>query len=220
MNLKKYLPVFLLLAALLLSGCKFQAVTRIGPGGSGELRTEVGFSAQERENLENQSEGDTADFCNTAGAAQGTTVTEEQRGDETWCVTSMSFSNLEELSQFYSQKQGLRVNRLEVADGTLHYDIDIDTASESSSFSAFESITWTVVLPDVPTSHNADQVQGNTLTWSLPRGNSAVNLQAESEASQPLGVPALLLGILVLVALIVVIGFAIRRFFAPIKQKP
>jgi hypothetical protein len=219
-NVNKHLPVSLILAALLLAGCKFQAVTSIGPGGSGELCTEVGFSAEERENLENQSEGDAAtDFCNTVGAAQGTTVTEQQRGGETWCVTSMSFENLDELRRSYEQKQGLHVNRLEIADGTLFYDIDMDTSSETSSFSSFESITWTLILPGPPDSHNADQLDGNTLIWTPAPASGTINLRAESESAQPQGMLALALGILALGALIVVIGFALRSLFAPLKKE-
>jgi len=36
----------------------------------------------------------------------------------------------------------------------------------------------------------------------------------------PLGTLALVLGILVLGALILVIGFALRRLFVPLKEKP
>ncbi len=41
----------LALGALVLGACKFQATTTINPDGSGELRSEVGFSADERANL-------------------------------------------------------------------------------------------------------------------------------------------------------------------------
>ncbi len=218
MTLKKYLPICLLLSALLLSSCKFQAVTSIGPGGSGELRTEVGFSAEERANLESQSEAEPSDdFCNTSDAAQGTTVTEEQRAGETWCVTTRRFGNVDELRQLYQEKQGgVTVNRLEIADGRLHYDIDVATSSDD--FANFESITWTLVLPSAPISHNATQADGNTLIWTLTPNSGTVNLRAESEASQPLGMQAVILGILVLAALIVVIGLAVRGLLAPIRE--
>ena len=218
MNPRMRLVVILCLAAVSLTGCKFQSVTRIEGGGAGELRTEVGFSAQERENLENQNEGSASDdFCNTTGAPAGTTVTEEQRGEETWCVTTARFGDLAELRQFYEQKPGLQVNRLEITDGTLFYDIDIDTSSESSNFSGFETITWTVVMPGAPASHNGQQVDGNTVTWTVPPHSGTVNLRAESPAAAPLGIAALVLGILALLALIVVIGISLRRLFAPLK---
>lgn len=218
MNPRLRLCVTVCLTALCLAGCKFQAETRIGGDGAGELRTEVGFSAQERENLENQNESSASDdFCNTSGAAAGTTVTEEQRGDETWCVTTARFGDLAELRQLYEQKPGLHINRLEISDGTLFYDIDMDTSSEESNFSGFETITWTVVLPGQPVSHNGQQVDGNAVAWIVPPHSGTVNLRAESPAAAPLGIAAVVLGILALLALIVVIGISLRKLFAPLK---
>ncbi len=71
--------------ALLLAACKFQATTTLNPDGSGELRTEAGFTAEERQNLENQAGNKgSGDFCNSSGQTPPeVTVTEEQHGDET-----------------------------------------------------------------------------------------------------------------------------------------
>jgi hypothetical protein len=179
-NLKIRLSAGVCLLALLLSGCKFEAATRIQGNGSGMLRTEVGFSAEERRNLEEQNPGD--DFCNTSGAAAGTRVTEEQRDGETWCVTEARFADLDELARFYAQRPGVQVNRLEIRDGRLYYDVDIDTSSDTSSFAGFESIVWTVSLPGQPARHNADQADGATLTWQVAPRSGVVNLHAESPA--------------------------------------
>ncbi len=89
MNRKIGVTVLWAIGGLLLAACQFNATTRIDPSGSGEFRSEVGFSAEERQNLEEQSQGTNAgNFCNVP-AGQGqvpseVTVTEETRGDQTW----------------------------------------------------------------------------------------------------------------------------------------
>jgi hypothetical protein len=183
--------------ALLLGGCKFQASTQVQANGRGELRSEVGFTAEERQNLEQQN-SNPQDFCNTSGqSSPGVTVSEEKRGDETWCITTAKFKDLEQLRSLYLQKKGISVNRLEIAAGKFYYDLDIDTSSSESSFSGFSAITWALTLPGAPLEHNATQAQGNTLTWVIAPKSGLVHLQAQSAVEQTgLASPAIL-GILV-----------------------
>lgn len=178
-----------IVAALLLAGChKLEATTSIKPNGSGELQTGVGFSPEERANVEKQY-NNSQDFCNTSQTPENVTVTEEQRGDETWCVTTTQFESLDELRSLYAQRKGITINRLEISDGKFYYDVDIDTLSEDSSFSALTEITWTVVLPGAPISHNADEVNGNTLIWKPTPKSGVINLHAESEAPRGFNIP-------------------------------
>src|SRR4030095_2430311 len=171
----------LIFGALLLAGChKLEARTKVNPNGSGELQMGVGFSAEERANIEKQN-NNAQDFCNTSQTSAGMTVVEEQRGDETWCVTTTQFKNLEELRSLYEQRKGIRVNRLEIVDGKFYFDVDIDTVSETSDFSVPTDITWSVVLPGAPIEYNADNVDENTLTWAVDPDTENVNLRAESE---------------------------------------
>jgi hypothetical protein len=124
------------------------------------------------------------DFCNTSQTPPNITVTEEQRGEETWCITTTRFKNLEQLRNLYEQRKGIKINRLEISDGKLYYDIDLDTLSETSNFSAFTSITWSVVLPGAPIEHNADQTAENTLTWTPISRSGMISIRAESEVPQ------------------------------------
>lgn len=175
---------------LLLAGChKLEATTKVESNGSGELQTDVGFSAEERANIEKQNNA-SQDFCNTAQTPENVTVTEEQRGDETWCVTTTQFKTLEELRALYERQQGITINRLEISDGKFYYDVDIDTLSEGSSFSALTEIKWTVVLPGAPISHNADEVDGNMLTWTPTPKSGVINFKAESEAPRGFNFPS------------------------------
>src|SRR5215475_9801341 len=172
----------LIFSALLLAGChKLEATTKVEPNGSGELRMGVGFSPEERANMIKQG-SNPQDFCNTSQKPSNVVVTEEKRGDETWCITTTPFKDLEELRRLYEQRKGIRINRLEILDGKFYFDVDIDTLSKTSDFSAFKEITWTVVLPGAPIQHNTDQVDGNTLTWTVPPQTDSTNLRAESEA--------------------------------------
>lgn len=194
------------LGAFLLAGCEFRASTEVEPDGSGELRTEVGFTAEERETLESQSGGSGAqDFCNSSPFEGQTsaevTVTEEQRGDEVWCITTAKFDDLEDLRQLYGSLMGLTVNRLEMVEGTFLYDVEVDTSSPDSSFSAFTSITWSVTAPGALTLHNAEQAEGNTLTWFLVPRSGVVNLQAESSVDRVTPALPLVVGGLILVGL-------------------
>jgi hypothetical protein len=196
----------LVVCVLLLVACEFQATTEVKPDGSGELRTEVGFTGEERKTLESQSGGSgTQNFCNSSPFEGQTsaevTVTEEQRGDEIWCITTAKFDSLEDLRQLYGSLMGLTVNRLEMADGTFHYDIEVDTSATESSFSAFTAITWVVTMPGTPISHNAEQAGGNTLTWFLTPKSGTLNLQAESAVERSSSTVPLVIGGVMLLGL-------------------
>ncbi len=180
------LPFALLTAStFLLAAChQLHSITEVRPDGSGELRTEVGFTAEERQNLEDQS-GGSQDFCNTQQATSDATVTEEQRGGETWCITTRKFADLDELKRLYTEQKGVTVNRLEIAGGKFYYDVDVDTSSPDSGLANVTALTWTVTLPGTPITHNAAQVEGKTLVWTLAPKSGTVNLRAESEAIRP-----------------------------------
>jgi hypothetical protein len=173
--------VVLVIGAFVLAGChKLEVTTKIEPNGSGELRMGVGFSAEERANMEKQN-SNPQDFCNTSQTPPNVTVTEERRGDETWCTTTTRFKNLEQLRSLYEQRKGIKINRLEISKGKFYYDVDIDTLSADSSFSAPTDITWSVVLPGTPIEHNADQADENTLIWTPTPKSGIINMRAESE---------------------------------------
>ena len=153
------------------------------------------------------------DFCNTARSFGNITVTEENRGDETWCITTTPFKNLEELRKLYEQSKGIRINRLEIMDGKFYFDVDIDTLSETSDFSAFTDITWTVVLPGAPIEHNTDTVEANTLTWTVKPEIESTNLYAESEVpSAGFNFPACGASVMVLVSVLFPLLQVRRKF--------
>jgi len=215
MKSKTLLIILCAVSACLLAACQFQAITTIQSDGSGELRTEAGFSAEERQNIENQSgDSGSSDFCNSSKDTADMTVTEEQRGDETWCVTTTKFDNLDELRKLYEQKKGLTVNRLEIADSKFYYDIELDTSSKTSDFSTFNAITWTVTLPGTPSYYNTEQAEGNTITWNPEPRSGTVNLRAESAVNKTDSASPLLINLAIMLCLcgVVVLG-SVGGFF-------
>jgi hypothetical protein len=203
---------FGLISAMLLAACQFQATTQIDPAGSGDFRSETGFNAEERQNLEEQSEGDPGNFCNIP-ATQGqvpsnVTVTEEMRGDQTWCVTTTTFNNLNELRDLYEGNGTITVNRLEVSGNTFYYDVDINVDNGDAALSNYESATWRVIVPGTVTNHNATSAQSNTLTWDLTSQSGIVNVHVESTMPDTgpnlllIGIGAAIVGLIVLVVLV------------------
>jgi len=173
--------VVFLIGVLILAGChKLEATTKIEPNGSGELRMGIGFSAEERANMEKQN-SNPQDFCNASQTPPNMLVTEEQRGEETWCITTTQFKNLEELRGLYEQRQGITINRLEISDRRFYYDVDIDTLSEDSSFSSLTNIIWSVVLPGASIENNADQIDEGILTWTPTPKSGIIHMRAESQ---------------------------------------
>jgi len=180
MKIRSLSMIALVLGALLLAGChKLEATTKIERNGSGELQMGVGFSAEERANLEKQN--NKGDFCNASQSAPKVSVVEEMRGDETWCITTTQFKTLDELRSLYEERKGIKINRLEISAGKLYYDIEVDTLSETSNFSALTDMTWSLVLPGSAITDNADQVNENTLTWTPAPKSGVINLYAESD---------------------------------------
>lgn len=167
------------LLALLLSACQVNIKTKIDKNGAGSYIQEIGFQGDEASfsglNVDDEN------FC----AAQmdslppNTETRQETRnGDETWCIYETQFESLEALRAIYGMTD-TQINALEMIDGSLTYDITLDLqSSENAPLGA--DLFWQVTLPGEITSHNADEVDGNTLIWKL-RGGETNSIQASSQ---------------------------------------
>jgi hypothetical protein len=164
-----------LLAGLLLAACTFQVNTTIGTSGAGELRSEIGFTAADKDMLKTVATSPDK-FC--ADAQSGgdlpadSPVTVEERGDETWCVVTVPFANLDELRGTYEGMQGVTINSLTLTGTSFTYDVDIAfTGDQENQPGADQAIfRWQVTPPGTIVEHNADEADGNTLTWNLGIG--------------------------------------------------
>ncbi len=162
---------FLLLAAglLLLTACKANVITEIKPDGSGSFAIEYGFTADEISTygmvLDDQ-------FCNTLAEDSDDmpsgTVSQETRGEETWCVFTSPFATLDDLRVLYSDME-MTITDLRISDGKAYYDVSIDMSGDTGTMGMME-MYWVVKMPGTISQHNATEVDGSTLRWDMSTG--------------------------------------------------
>ena len=227
---RRALRPLLLLVGLALAACTFQVNTTITPTGAGELRSEIGFTAEDKDMLKTIATSPDK-FCADAQSGgdlpEDAPVTIEERGDETWCVATVAFASLDELSTTYTGMQGVKINTLTLTPTGLTYDVDISFTGEQTEQVGADQVLfkWQVTAPGTITEHNADEVDGNTLTWNVGIGET-VNARVVTTISpvQALGgaggglpswliptVVGLCCCLLLLVAVVVVVVVVMRR---------
>jgi hypothetical protein len=208
----------LALITLGLSACRTIVDTRLNPDGSGELRTVAVYNAQERENFEVSPENEGKEICDNLreNLPPDATLAEERHEDETHCVTTRSFSNLDELRQLYGQVGNVKVNQLKFDLGRLVIDLDVDRADQNPDEAVDDE--WRITLPGTLGEHNATSLEGQTLVWSAPPGQ-VTHLRAESDVGLSLAslggtgliILVSLLGLLVLIASGLAVWLSARR---------
>ncbi len=169
---------------LLLTACQVNFKTDLKGDGSGVYTQEIGFQGDEA-SMSGLSDG-SEDFCasQNEGLPPGTTIRQETRNeDETWCIYETAFELLDDLKAIYGTTDTL-VNDISSSDGFMTYDITLDLGSDSSSAPMGADIYWFVSMPGTVTDHNADEVDGTTLKWTLKAGETN-DIWAVSEISQP-----------------------------------
>jgi len=172
------------LAALLLNACTIQIATVIKDDGSGSYGFEMGFNQEDQDALAGFDTSPDA-FCQEMQSGgdlpQGATITTEERGGEIYCVMQAPFTNLAELRTLYVDGDGVTVNTLEIANGALTYDIDVNmTSGDTGGIDPGAiNMAWKVTVPGTVGNNNADSVEGNTLTWTLTPGQNR-NIHVES----------------------------------------
>jgi hypothetical protein len=210
----KYMKwLFLILAGvgmLLLSACKANFITDIQADGSGSFTEEFGMTQDEMDSYEITADDLCSSMTEGSDIPVGASVNQETRGEETWCVIKIDFASLDDLNTLYNEME-VTVGDLRIVDGQAFYDVTIDLGGESS-FTGFLESYWIVTMPGSISEHNADEKDGNTLTWSLTSGDPALNAHAVSQTSGGgstiwwvVGGAAACLCLLVIVAAVVVV---------------
>lgn len=226
MKPKLLLFACLVTASLLLAACNIQVSTSVNPDGSGELKSEIGFTAEEIESFGQLSDSATDDLCSSlqseaGNLPSGATFTQEERGDETYCVIAQTFASLDELRELYNDMD-VNVNTLQIENGQFVYDMDVDFSDAEGAGIFSLSFEWRLTVPGSVGENNADEVEGQTLIWKLTPGEK-VNLHAESSlglfnfGSSTVWIVAGLL--LCCLCLVVIAGGAIA-FFVLRRRKP
>jgi len=194
------------LATLLLAGCEMLINTSVKADGSGILTVEFGYTAREERLIvtEGIGEDSSSSLCELFKEDPGidlleefnATITEERRGSQTWCVTRISFANLDELAYIYPQTDNAEAQTLDInADGEFTYLVNIHNMEgakdEYEALGIPYTITWKLTVPGAVGENNADKVNGRTLTWDLELEQD-YSLYAESFPSN--STPWLILG--------------------------
>lgn len=226
---KRSLWIFMVLLVLLGSACTFQFSTTVNEDGSGKFVTEMGMTADELAQLEAFG-GESFDTICTVDefaptTVEGVTVEQEERGDEIWCVATMPFNDLAGLVDTYGEMD-VQVNELSMTEDEFVYDINFgfgdDPEMDLSSLAAMGvefNLIWQVVTPGRVTEHNADEVDGDVLSWNLsPTGENHILARSNVGGG---GFPtALLIGIVVAVVVLVGAIFLLARRKPEVPQEP
>jgi hypothetical protein len=226
---KKALWVVLVVLALLGSACTFQFTTTVNEDGTGKFVTEMGMTSDEMSQLEAFGGESFDDICTVEEFGptdtEGVTVEQEQRGDEIWCVATIPFNDLSGLVDSYGEMD-VQVNELSMTDDEFVYDVtfgfgdDPDTDLSSLAAMGVEfNLIWEVVTPGSVTEHNADEVNGDVLTWNLsPSGEN--HIQVRSNVGGGGISAALIIGIAVVLIVVVAAIFLLTRRKPEMPQDP
>jgi uncharacterized protein YceK len=208
-------------AALILSGCKANVITKINSDGSGNFKQEIGFTAEEMTTLSSLGSG--SDFCATMGSENsvtGASISQEKRGDETWCIFDTPFSTLDELNTLYSSAD-TSVNDISINNDNLHYEVTVNMSGTNATAGLLQT-KWIVTMPGKVSNHNANEISGSTLTWDLTLGQD-MNLIADSSTKGGLNntwTIVLVVGLLCLcLVVIMIIGVVIFLVVRKNKKK-
>ena len=197
----------LMLGALLLAGCRVAVNTIVNKDGSGELRTSIVFSAEEKQNFERAPNNSGKKICDSLrqDSPPDTVFQEDTRGDETYCTTLRSFGSLKQLRGLYQGMANVTVNKLGLSIGVFTYDVQVDLTPRNGNEAA--SNEWRLTVPGTIGDNNADLIENNTLIWNIEPGEIRT-LKAESEVGPNALIQALVGGLIVLVGIIFAVWLA------------
>jgi hypothetical protein len=183
------------LTALALSACTLQVSTSISSDGSGEMIVEIGPEPDELAQLA-ALDLTIDEVCSPAISASinlppSTVYTQEARGEEPWCVLSIPFDKIDTLRTVLSPPiSALTPNTISLAEDRFIFDVSLDL-TRPIEFEDVKlpptTIEWKLELPGQLAGHNADQVDGNNLTWLVEPGVFRT-LRAESTLGEG-GIP-------------------------------
>lgn len=205
----RFFSAAVFLGALLLASCRAAVDTSVNKDGSGELRTSIIFSAEEKQNFENAPQNAGKSICDNliADAPPDTVFLEETRGEETYCTTLRSFGNIKQLRSLYAGMANVTVNELGLGIGNFTYDVQVDLTPRNGNEAAPHE--WRLTVPGTIGTNNADSIENNTLIWNIEPGEIRI-LQAESSVGPHVAIQALVGGLIVLPGIVFAVWLARR----------
>jgi hypothetical protein len=101
-------------------------------------------------------------------------------GDQ--CTYVYSFNDLEEVEKLH-KVLNIKLNQLKIDDNYFTYKAIDKTCANSFDPKVTKSVTWSIKLPGNISSHNAEKVIGDKLTWNLS-GSDCYDISAVSALNQ------------------------------------
>ncbi|HEU0294217.1 MAG TPA: hypothetical protein VFR47_15870 [Anaerolineales bacterium] len=206
------LKLTIIFAALMLSACRAVVDTTVNKDGSGELRTAVVFSAEEKKNFDGAPNNAGKSICESLRSDTPPEVLflEEMKGEDTYCTTVHPFQTLKQLRDFYEGMANVTVNDLRLGLGRFMFNVQVDLTPQNANEAAPNE--WRLTVPGEIRNHNADMIDRNTLVWNIKPGEVRI-LQAESAVGPDL------LTLVLVGGLIVLLGILFAVWLAPKSRK-
>ena len=102
-------------------------------------------------------------------------------GDQ--CTYIYSFNDLDEVESVH-KTLGFKLGRLTIDENNFTYKAANKTCTDDFDPKVVKSATWSVRPPGTISSHNAEKIIGDKLTWTLS-GSDCYNISAMSTLTQP-----------------------------------
>lgn len=162
--------LFAFICALLLSGCTLKVVTTLVADGTIAMGFVARYDLDERSALETAGV-DVEGLCKEPLAGIMVEPVEEDNTIE--CSFFTSYASLDSLRQTYLDTGYVTVNRLELVNNVLYYDVNIDLSK--GTFSGLDpnlaQIEWHLIIPESSIrENNADIADTGGLIWELEPG--------------------------------------------------
>ena len=198
---RRLLRSALILAAVALSACRVVVDTKVNKDGSGELRTSIVFSTEEKQNFESSPGNSGKSICDQLKKdvpPESAFLQEQNENGETFCTTVRPFRTIKQLDGYYGGMGNVTVNELKLGSRTFIFDVQVNlTARDGNEAAPHE---WRLTLPGEIGTNNADVVEDNTLIWNIEPGQIRT-LQAESAVGPQVWTQVLVGGLIVLLGM-------------------
>jgi hypothetical protein len=202
------LQLVIIFAAITLSGCRVVVDTKVNQDGSGDLRTSIVFSAEEKQNFESSAGNAGKSICDNLKKdvpAEATFLQQDGANGETYCTTVRAFSTMKKLQGLYAGMGNVAVNELKLGSGTFVFDVQVDLRKRNGNEAVAQE--WRLTIPGEIGDNNADMSEGSTLIWNIQPGQVR-SLHAESKVGPDPLTWIILGGAIILLGIVIAVIFA------------
>jgi len=183
MNSKKTWAIWAVFL-ILLTGCKeIHGVISFKKNGSGILSLKIVYpESLEIKDVEGCRKSLSSIEWNNVSYEGFHSMNNPSGGDQ--CTYTYSFNDLDEVEKLH-EVLGLKLNKLSINNDEFKYESTDNTCADDFDPNLTKSATWSVKPPGDISSHNADKVIGNKLTWNIS-GFDCYSISVASVVASPL----------------------------------